>query len=621
MATARPPKSVRRPRKPQRPRRPSLQKPKRPDLDPASIEAKALDQASDLVVHLGRERLYLPEDTLATRHRIGGREVVVGPEGGVFTLREQRIAASVTGVRWGSNGGLRLTGRCVLDLAKSIKIVLTSQDRVDERVFPARGVSGGFEADLAPLAVESHAGCLPLPAGGYELSLRTPEGDLRLEYEPPLPSLGVHRHRELTLAAGVDRSAVLTVGVDLAADERGHANQRRLREDRYPLFRGESLREAVFFDSYTGKQFSDSPKAIYEELVRQGADLRYLWNVRDGQVEVPDGVTPIRLHGKDYYEAMARSRYIVTNAHLPAWFRRREGQRVLQTWHGSTLKRIGFDLEKIPFAKPDYHERLAVEIAQWDYLISPSPWCTPILRDAFRFEGRMLETGYPRNDVLSRPELAALIRRRLGLPHGRKVILYAPTWRDDRAYGKGRYRFDLRLDLELMREELGEDHILLIRRHPNIADVVGPAGENPFILDVSTYPDIQELYLVADLLITDYSSAMFDFAVTGRPMLFYTYDLEHYRDELRGFYFDFEAAAPGPLLRTSAEVAEAVRGIDAVAREHLDRYADFVARFCPLDDGGAAARAVREVFDLGDGQEAAWTCPDSSREWPINHAR
>ncbi|NUR87826.1 MAG: CDP-glycerol glycerophosphotransferase family protein, partial [Nonomuraea sp.] len=363
----------------------------------------------------------------------------------------------------------------------------------------------------------------------------------------------------------------------------------------YPAAREEPLQDAVFFDSYTGKQFSDSPKAIHDELVRRGLPLELRWNVRDGQVELPATATPVRMYGAEYYQALARSRFVVTNAHLPVWFRRREGQVVVQTWHGSTLKRIGYDIEDVQFARSDYHERLAVEVPQWDYLLSPSPWCTPILRGAFRFGGEVLETGYPRNDVLFDPELGAEVRRRLGIPDGKRIVLYAPTWRDDRFHGNGKYVFDLQLDLDRWRERLGEDHVLLIRRHPNIAGRLR-VSDPTAVMDVSAYPDVQELYLAADALVTDYSSAMFDFAVTGRPMLFFTYDLEHYRDQLRGFYFDFEAEAPGPLLRTAEDLMDAIEDLDAVAARYAALYESFRARFCPLDDGQAAARVVDTVF-------------------------
>ena len=114
--------------------------------------------------------------------------------------------------------------------------------------------------------------------------------------------------------------------------------------------------------------------------------------------------------------------------------------------------------------------------------------------------------------------------------------------------------------------------------------------------NVSRYPDIRELYLAADALLTDYSSAMFDFAVTGKPMLFFTYDLAEYRDHVRGFYFDFEREAPGPLLATTAEVCAALDELDDVRHRYADAYAAFAQRFCALEDGRAAERVVDAVF-------------------------
>jgi CDP-glycerol glycerophosphotransferase len=214
----------------------------------------------------------------------------------------------------------------------------------------------------------------------------------------------------------------------------------------------------------------------------------------------------------------------------------------------------------------------------------------------------MLEVGYPRNDLMHSPEAGAVaeqVRARLGIPEGKRVVLYAPTWRDDQYYSRGRYKFDMRLDVERARAALGDDHVLLIRLHTNVVDGVEEDGHG-FVRDVSQYPDITELYLVSDVMISDYSSVMFDYANTGRPMLFFTYDLADYRDRLRGFYFDFEAEAPGPLVETSDDLIDAIRDVDAATAGHKERYDAFVDRFCPLDDGQAAARTADRVFGPAD---------------------
>jgi CDP-glycerol glycerophosphotransferase len=156
---------------------------------------------------------------------------------------------------------------------------------------------------------------------------------------------------------------------------------------------------------------------------------------------------------------------------------------------------------------------------------------------------------------------------------------------------RGRYRLDLQLDLERLRQAVGEDTVILFRKHHYVVDSV-PVTADGFVRDVSSFPDGTELMLAADVLITDYSSMMVDYANTGRPMLFYTYDLDAYAEEIRGFYLDFVATVPGPLLRTTDEVAEALRDLDGVRSAHDARYAAFRETFCELDDGRAASRVV-----------------------------
>ncbi|WP_281262392.1 bifunctional glycosyltransferase/CDP-glycerol:glycerophosphate glycerophosphotransferase [Allonocardiopsis opalescens] len=501
--------------------------------------------------------------------------------------------------------------------AAGADLVLKARGRDEEHLVPMALSQGRFQVELTPTAVAAFGASLPLGAGTYHLFTRArPAGDgegegrpdVRAEIAPALigrlpldmprgadPAPG---GRTVSLTDTGADSPALKVSSDLLPAERGAFAQRRLREERYPLARTEPLVEEIYFDSYNGRQFSDSPRALYEELRRRGIGYPGAWLVRDGQAAVPGDLRTVRYTGREYYEALGRSRWVVTNSRQPGWFERRPGQTVVQTWHGSMLKRIGFDIERVRGKSRDYHDKLAWEVAQWDYLVSPSPWATPILRQAFRFDGEILETGYPRNDVFHRPErhaMAERVRSVLGLPEGRKVLLYAPTWRDDKYYSRGKHKLDLHLDLRRMYELLGEDHVLLVRRHPRVVDRVPIVGRD-FVFDVSLYPEIQELFLVTDVLITDYSSMMFDFANTGRPMLFFTYDIDAYRDDLRGFYFDFPATAPGPLLLTSDEVIGAVRDIDAVHAAHAERYDAFVRRFCPLDDGNAAARLADRLF-------------------------
>jgi CDP-glycerol glycerophosphotransferase len=175
------------------------------------------------------------------------------------------------------------------------------------------------------------------------------------------------------------------------------------------------------------------------------------------------------------------------------------------------------------------------------------------------------------------------------------VVLYAPTYRDHVVDRRGRYRLDQHLDVARVMGALGGDGVLLIRKHPLVADAVD-TGCHARVYDVSAWPVAAELLAAADVLVTDYSALAFDFALTDRPMLFFTYDLDTYRDDIRGFYIDFEADAPGPLVRTADELAQALRALDGVPSEYAERYRAWRERFCELDDGRASARLIERLF-------------------------
>ncbi|CAL9411095.1 hypothetical protein SUDANB121_01671 [Nocardiopsis dassonvillei] len=565
--------------------------------------------------------LVVPEEVAPAAYADGDgrRELsVLRSTTGHLRLRAGHARPSVEEARW-EGRDLVLSG--VFRASAGLGLVAKARGRDEEHVLEVERSGERFTARFSPADVPTLSGTLSLPSGGYQLWGRVGSdgfaeepgargatgergADVGVEFtEELLAALPLEMQtaeRGYTLSYQGQGIPVLQVGGDLRPAEQGTFAQRELREVFYPARRREPVVDGVLFDTYTGRQYSDSPQSIYAELRRRErwADYPMSWLVADGQVSLPEDLTRVRHRGREYYEGLARSRYLVTNSRQPVWFHRHPDQTVVQTWHGSMLKRIGFDVENIRGKSRDYFDKLAWETRQWDYLVSPSPWATPILRSAFRFEGEILETGYPRNDVFFSPErdaIAARTRARLGLPEDRKVVLYAPTWRDDKYYTRGKHKLDLHLDLQRMYDELGKDHVLLVRRHPRVVDAVPIVGRD-FVYDVSLYPEIMELFLITDVLITDYSSMMFDFANTGRPMLFFTYDLEGYRDNLRGFYFDFESTAPGPLLMESDQVIEALRGIDDVVRDSGDAYRAFVERFCPLDDGGAARRVVDRVF-------------------------
>ena len=223
--------------------------------------------------------------------------------------------------------------------------------------------------------------------------------------------------------------------------------------------------------------------------MRRGAPLEHLWVVRDGPCRVPDTATVVRANSREHYEAMARARFVVANDHFPEWFQRRPDQTCLQTWHGTPLKQLG--LRRLEPAQRTGASSVGWErhVVNWQYVLSPNRFTTPILRRAYAIEGEMLETGYPRNDVLARADRdgAARCRRRLGLPEGARVVLYAPTFRDDVRDSRGRYRLEPALDIDRLRAAVGADTVVLFRKHHYIVDPV-PVTADGFVRDVSAYP-------------------------------------------------------------------------------------------------------------------------------------
>jgi CDP-glycerol glycerophosphotransferase len=350
------------------------------------------------------------------------------------------------------------------------------------------------------------------------------------------------------------------------------------------------------YHSFEGR-FSDSPRALFEGLIARGEQHDHLWLTDAGHAHgFPDGVATEQFGSEAAIAALEAADVVIANTHTDVQWRKRPGAVYLQTWHGTPLKRIHHDVLWAPEGRL---ERLSRDVEQWDMLISPNSFSTPLLRQAFRFDGELAETGYPRNDVLNSPhrdELRAQLRERLGIGEGETAVLYAPTWRDDVVFSEPGGKVPLALDADAFLGALGDGHHLLLRLHPLMSGHLSPIA-HPAVHELSDHPDVRDLYLAADVLVTDYSSVMFDFAVTGKPMVFYTYDLADYRDRLRGFYFDFGPEAPGPLVETTAEVAAAVADLDGLAERCAERYATFRARFCHLEDGRATERVLRLLDD------------------------
>jgi CDP-glycerol glycerophosphotransferase len=351
------------------------------------------------------------------------------------------------------------------------------------------------------------------------------------------------------------------------------------------------------FAAYWYRGYSCNPRAIYEKLRELAPEVRGVWIVdREHEAEMPAGIEYVVAGTKDYYRLLARARYLVNNVNFPNDVVKRDGTIHVQTHHGTPLKKMGLDLRDAHFAGKQGHmdfDKLLRRCERWDYSITANPFSTEMWKTAYPVDCVTLEVGYPRNDVLinaSADDVAA-IRAALGLEAGGKAILYAPTHRE---YADA---YIPTVDVARLARELDPEFVVLDRAHYFYRDEGSRDGEG--VLDVSSYPSIEELCLASDALVTDYSALMFDYAVLDRPIVIHAPDWEEYR-QLRGTYFDLLAEPPGVVTRTGEELVAAFRSGAYAGADAARLRAAFRERFCSLEDGGAAERVVRAVWLGGD---------------------
>ena len=439
-------------------------------------------------------------------------------------------------------------------------------------------------------------GLLPVPAGRYTLLADRPLGlaDGLLDTFP-LHLLG-DRHR-VVADRGPRGGVTLTLRPPLSDDELGQRAQTRLRAWYSAL--EEPLRDdLVYLQSYPGESATDSQLEIFHELRRRHPGVQVAWGVADRSKWLPDGAGPVVIGSRAYYRALATARVVCVNIELDGWFRRRPGQTYLQTFHGYPSKAMGVPLWQ---AKEFTPLRIAAHLAQtsgaWNLALTPAPEMDRVYRETYRYDGEIAALGYPRNDPLVGARADAVreaTRARLGIGDATTAVLYAPTWRDDLATAYRSAALPGDFDVAAVARALGDGFVVLARGHRFHADG-GSSAAN--VVDVTSYPQVNDLLLAADAAVLDYSSMRFDFALTGRPMLFHVPDLADYTGGVRGFLMPFEETAPGPLCASQDQVVDALRRLPEVAQAHASDYAAFNARFNPLHDGSAAERVVRRLYE------------------------
>ncbi len=365
--------------------------------------------------------------------------------------------------------------------------------------------------------------------------------------------------------------------------------------------------KTILFIAFHGRGYSDNPKAIHQYMMQDERfkDYTFVWaikNHKQKKLEIPNAKI-IEYFSFDYFYYLAKSKIWVVNCKLPGYVLKKENQIYLQTWHGTPLKKLAHDID-VPEGTTFYRSQMDVQsmfktydvdVERYNYMISPNAFCSKVFPSAFAInKERLIETGYPRNDILSHVDSNRVLQKKkdMKLPLNKKVILYAPTWRDNSYVASG-YTFKLQADFKKWKKALGDEYIVLFKPHYLIINTYQEDKElEGFLYSMDATLDIAQFYELADVLITDYSSVFFDYAILNRPIYFYMYDLEEYANDLRGFYLDIHKDLPGKIYRKEEEMLTDIQN-KVFDYSHLK---EFNAYFNNREDGNASKRVVDILY-------------------------
>lgn len=366
----------------------------------------------------------------------------------------------------------------------------------------------------------------------------------------------------------------------------------------------------ILFIAFNGKSYGCTPKAVYEYMLTSGkySDYRFIWVVRDMEkyeylTHNPNTLI-VKNRTKEYEKALAAAKYWICNYRIYDYIYPKKDQIYVQCWHGTPLKCLGYDIEHSDNAmnsQQEIREKYKTDAERFSYLLSPSAFASEKFISAWNLKetgqtDKVIEIGYPRDDFLYNfnQEDVKRIKQILEIPFDKKVLLYAPTWRDNQHSAGIGYVYNNPVDFGKLRESLSDEWIILFRAHYLVANSFDFEEYDGFVYDVSKYDDINELYIISDMLITDYSSVFFDYANLRRPILYYMYDLEYYKDDLRGFYIDL-SELPGPIIETEEELIPAIQHLDT-GFIYDEKYQKFNSKFNYLNDGMASRRLVDRII-------------------------
>lgn len=345
-------------------------------------------------------------------------------------------------------------------------------------------------------------------------------------------------------------------------------------------------KKMILFSSFGGKSFNDSPKAIFDEIVEKyGNSFVYVWAfLNPDNHSVPNDCTKVKINSLKYFVYALKSKYWVTNVNIERGLHFKKKKTVyLNTWHGLCLDYIGNDRK----GRKDYNFK------KMNYMCVSGLFDEKIYKTAFNLSDyQYLRCGMPRNDILVNKNIKVdEIKKKLNIPLDKKIILYAPTWRENKNNKESNF-FHFPLDLKKWNESFGDKYLILFRSHSITTDVDGVIFNN-FCFDVSKCPNTSDILLISDILITDYSSILFDYALLGRPIFNFGYDYDEYSKE-HGFYVDYEKEMPNGIIKDEDELLNAIKNINY--QEQSEKTLILKEKYIQFFDGTATKKCVESLF-------------------------
>ena len=371
--------------------------------------------------------------------------------------------------------------------------------------------------------------------------------------------------------------------------------------------------KTILFEVFGGRNYSCSPKYIYEKMITmpEFKDYKFVWSFKNKDahdVKKCDNLIIVKHNSKDYYKYCASSKYWIVNSIMGEHIKKKDNQIYVQCWHGTPLKRLRNDIEvsgSVLNTIKEIRKRNDRDSSRFDYFLSPSKFATEKFTSAFNLinlgkKDIIIEEGYPRNELLftyTQDDVKRL-KEKFGVPEGKKVIFYLPTFRDNQHTSGVGYTYSLGIDFDRLKKKFGDKYVILFSSHYFVANSIDLSKYEGFVINTNgIMDDINEAYIISDIIMTDYSSVFFDFANLKRPMLFYMYDIDDYKGNLRDFYLDLDEL-PGPIAKTQDELEKNLENIDEISEKYKEKYKKFNEKFNYLDDKDATIRVINKIFKL-----------------------